>query len=146
MNLLERKKTRNDEGLSLVEMVVAIVVFAIVALSAYPIFIKSVEMVSVNNLATAASVTVNGIIEDIRENPNCATINKYKGSNDYKDERGIGYDISLSVLSNAEQKCTVGEVLLFEIKAIKSSNSDSLLEQKVQVLIPPRNGVIELSE
>lgn len=140
MNPFQSAEAEREEGLSLVEMIVAIMVFAIVALSAYPLFIRSVEMVSMNNLTTTATVTVNSILEDIRQNPTCVTLNRYAGSMDYTDERGMAYSVSVAL----DEPCEASSVADFDIKAVKTSNSKTLLEQRAQVLVPPRNGVIEL--
>lgn len=141
MKLRERIKSRDEEGLSLIEMVVAIIVFAIVALSAYPLFMHSVKIVSLNNLTTAATVTTNDLLEQIRSNPTCSNLEtKAATTNLFSDKRGLQYRIVIAL----PEGCDEAESVPFEITATRATDSKVLLEQSAQVLIPPRNGLFEL--
>lgn len=141
MKLQERIKPRDEEGLSLIEMVMAIVVFAIVALSAYPLFMNSVQMVALNNLTTAATITTNDILEQIRNNPTCSNLEMKAATTDvFTDKRGAQYRIVIALPEDCEEATTVP----FEVTATRVKDSKVLLEQSVQVLIPPRNGLFEL--
>ena len=141
MKLQKRIESRDEEGLSLIEMVMAIVIFAIVALSAYPLFLNSIQMVSLNNLTTAATITTNDLLEQIRNNPTCTNLEaKAATTNEFADKRGIKYRIVISL----PEGCDEAQSVPFEITATRVKDSKILLEQGAQVLIPPRNGLFEL--
>ena len=141
MKIRERIKSRDEEGISLIEMVVAIIVFAIVALSAYPLFMHSVKIVSLNNLTTSATITTNDLLEQIRSNPTCSNLEtKAATTNLFSDKRGIQYRIVIAL----PEGCDEAESVPFEITATRVNDSKVLLEQSAQVLIPPRNGLFEL--
>lgn len=141
MKLQKRIESRDEEGLSLIEMVMAMVVFAIVALSAYPLFLNSIQMVSLNNLTTAATITTNDLLEQIRNNPTCTNLEtKAATTNEFADKRGIKYRIVISL----PEGCDEAQSVPFKITATRVKDSKILLEQGAQVLIPPRNGLFEL--
>lgn len=142
LTLLKRLTSKKDEeGFSLVEMVTAIMVLAILSLMAYPFFIKSIEYMSMNNLTTAATIKVQETIEDIRATPTCVKVDSVITSPTlHRDERGIEYRVKI----DAPNGCAPGEALLLEFDVTKESDSKRILRQDIQILIPPLNGKFDL--
>lgn len=142
MNMLERLKNRKDEGgFSLVEMVVAIGVLGILAVAAYPLMFHSMQAVSLNNITTTATVKVQDLMEDIRNDPTCLNINNIKAtSSNYEDARGIQYKVVLTL----PVECVDGEAVAINFKATRTSDAKVLLDQKTQIFVPPLSGSFDL--
>lgn len=131
------REKKSDSGLSLVEMVVAIVVLGILAVAAYPLMYHALEAVSLNNITTVATVKAQDLMEQIREDPTCANINHLASEGDtYADRRGIYYRIAIAVPNG----CTEATAVAVNFVGTRSSDGAKLFSQKTQVLVPPLSG------
>lgn len=132
------RKQKGEAGFSLVEMVIAIVVLGILAVASYPLMFHSVQAVALNNVTTSATIKVQGIIEKIRVNPTCANINSIVSAPySYTNARNVSYTVAISLPSG----CTESQAVPILFKATRSFDSQVLINQNIQILVPPLSGV-----
>lgn len=110
----------------------AIMLLALLALMAFPIFVRSLLIVDLNNTTTTAVATVQSIIEDIRSVPTCANIDSVMGGlAPYHDARGHEYTIEIDLPDGCENAASVN----LDIVAYRTRDSKILLNQSVTVLV-----------
>lgn len=138
--LIARLRNVNDDGVTLVESVMAMIVFAIVALAAYPLLINGIQAASLNNLMTAATVSTESQIEALRANPTCANLDSMLDTPaTYTDSRNIAYTVTAD-----GDECEAGAINSFTFEATRDSDNRVLFRKYVEVLIPPVNGSFDL--
>lgn len=136
------RRLNGEDGLSLVEMIVAIGVLGILAVSAYPLMLHSIQAVSLNNITTSATVTTQALIEQIRVAPSCGSVNALAGTtSNYKDARGMDYKVVMSLPA----PCVDARAVVINFTATRTSDARVLLKQKAQIFIPPLTGDFNLT-
>jgi prepilin-type N-terminal cleavage/methylation domain-containing protein len=138
MKVLKRlERRRGDEGFSLVEVVISMMLLAMLAMAAYPLLFNSVQALAFNNITTAATITVQNQIETLRATPTCANLISAVGTDTYLDARGQAYKVSVALPSSCAEATAVG----VNFTAVQSSNNRVIIKQQLtQIFIPPASG------
>lgn len=140
--LKKLKEERGEDGLSLVEMVIAILLLGILAMAAYPLLYNSILAVSLNNITTSATVTVQDLTEKIRVEPNCVNISNILAStNTFEDGRGQGYTVVIELPNG----CVDAEAVAVNFVATRDSDDRILVQQRTQIFVPPLTGSFDLN-
>lgn len=70
----DRTRSEDDAGFGLIEIVVAMMLLAIVAIAILPTLIQGLKLSSSNATFASATGIVNGQLEDARSNTSCASV------------------------------------------------------------------------
>lgn len=130
----ERLKSHkaSDDGFSMVEMLVSIMILAMIALMAFPLFARSLMLMDLSNITTAATISTQTLIEEIRKDPTCVNINSViRGNRVFEDSRGKEYTIEIEL----PEACTNGELVPVTFTAIRGFDDRVLYQQSIQVLV-----------
>lgn len=136
MNFNNFTRNRTEHGVTLIEAVVAMTVFAILALMAYPIFFNALQALQLNKATTAATQTATALVEQLRAEPNCDTLATIQEKDTSYSSNGINYSVELE----SRTPCIAGTVIELEIDSTRDSDNTQLFEQTVQVFIYPETG------
>lgn len=136
---------RDEEGFTLVEMVVALMVIGVLAVAAYPSMWFSLQMLETTKTTTSATTTVQEVIEQIRSQPTCVNLGVVTAAleSSFQDSRGINYSVNVEYL-NPSGTCEDASALPLRISATRDRDGYELVSQDVQIFIPPAGGSFDL--
>ncbi|MGN8025424.1 type IV pilus modification PilV family protein [Microbacterium sp. 22242] len=87
----------HDQGFGLVELIIAMFLLAIITVALIPALYNGIVYSSQQSTTATATRAINGLVEQVRQSPNCATIAAAVGAHSYSD--GVGKPIATSGVS-----------------------------------------------
>lgn len=80
--------TGREEGFSLVEVIVAMLLLGLVAISLVPLLWQGLSLADRQSTVATATREVNALVEQARETPSCADLAALAGAHPYLDASG----------------------------------------------------------
>ena len=119
-----------DDGFSIVEVVVAMFLLAVLAIAILPALVQGVRLSSQQSAVATATRELNSLVEEARENPTCDGLAAVAAPRTATDGSGRIIDTSGSVGS-----CSAGSAVRIELTATDAS-SNTLSTVTAIVYIP----------
>lgn len=89
MHLDERRGTRGaDAGFTIIEVIIAMFLLAVIALALLPMLIQGVRSTSHESVTATATRDVYGYVEKARQNATCPGLTGLAGAHPYQDSAG----------------------------------------------------------
>jgi type II secretory pathway pseudopilin PulG len=124
----------SEDGLGLVEVVIAMFLLALVAVSILPALVNGLRFSAQQSSVATATRQVNGLIDQVRQNPDCATLGSLLGTaatpRSFLDGHGNSYTTQATIGS-----CSKGSTVSIHVTATQSGNT--LATADALVIIPP---------
>lgn len=105
MRVSDETRESDDQGFTMVEIVISMILFALLAVSLLPILIQGQQMAGRQSAEATASRQVSAVIDSIRANPTCTQVSSALGAKNYTDGSGRTFTITATV-SPAIGSCT----------------------------------------
>ena len=80
--------SRADEGFSLVEVVIAMLILGIIAIALIPPLWQGIRLLREQSTVATATRQLNGLIEEARDSPSCGTLDGIAATQTFTDGRG----------------------------------------------------------
>ncbi|WOQ70427.1 type II secretion system protein [Microbacterium limosum] len=112
-----RKHDTNAEGFTIVEVIVAMFLLAVVAVAILPALWQGVRLSSQQSAVATATRELNALVEQARENPTCEQLFAVAETNTVS---GAGRTFNTSGTVGA---CAAGEAVRIELQAVAPSGS-----------------------
>ncbi|NLP85898.1 prepilin-type N-terminal cleavage/methylation domain-containing protein [Microbacterium sp. CFH 90308] len=122
---------RDDQGFSLVEVIIAMFLLAVVALAILPALVQGVRLSSEQSATATATRALNALVERARDNPTCANVEAVADPQTVVD--GARRDIRTS--GTVEGCPARGTTVTLELTAV-SLSGDTLSKVSGIVFIP----------
>lgn len=131
-----RRAAAADEGIGLIEVVVAMFLLAIIALSLLPILISGLRMAVTNTTIAAATQLANDRIRvALAASPNCANVTAaVNGSFDTTDKRGVPLQAQTTVVGVCPAPGTAATLNVSTV-VTRTDTGDELASASTLVLV-----------
>jgi prepilin-type N-terminal cleavage/methylation domain-containing protein len=125
-----RHEARADDGFSMVEIVIAMFLLAIVAVALLPALWQGVSLSGQQSATATATRQLNALVEQARESPSCGLITSVAASQQFTDgaERTI-------TTSGVVGTCAPGAAVQLRLVAVDSSGR-TLATTSARVFVP----------
>lgn len=133
-------RTHDDEGFGLVEIVIAMFLFGIIALALLPMLVTGVQYSTEQSSVATATRQLNALIDDARQQPSCASLGLIVGTKTFEDGRNVNFTTSGSVgadfaPSGPTGDCTPGASAALKLTAVQGAKILGTVE--AFIFIPP---------
>ncbi|SFS02590.1 prepilin-type N-terminal cleavage/methylation domain-containing protein [Microbacterium sp. cf046] len=108
----------NDGGFSIIEVIVAMFLLAIVAVSLLPALFQGIQYSSQQSAVATATRELNALVEEARATPSCATLASVAASRTFTDGGGRTLTSSGSVGT-----CTLKTAVTLTLSVVDSSGT-----------------------
>lgn len=95
---MSREMRESDgQGFAMVEVVVSLIIFALLALALLPILIQGQQLAGRQSAEATATRQISALIDSIRANPTCTQVSSVLGTTSYTDGSGRAYTVTTTV-------------------------------------------------
>lgn len=122
---------RDDQGFSLVEVIIAMFLLAVIALAILPALVQGMRLSSEQSATATATRELNALVEQARDNPTCTNLHAVSASRTVTD--GAGRDIT--TVGTVEGCPGRGITATVELTAV-SASGDTLSRVSGIVFVP----------
>lgn len=129
-----RRRESADEGFSLVEVIIAMVIFGLVAVAIIPLLWQGVLYASQQSTVATATRQLYALVESARETPNCATLSAAAATQTFSDGADRDFTTSGSVGSCYTCLSATGITVPLALSAMQDSRV--LAEVSALVFVP----------
>ena len=112
-----QRETGADDGFSLVEIVIAMLILGIIAMALIPPLWQGIRFSSEQSTVATATRQLNALIEDARATPTCGTLNAAAAIQSFNDGRGA----SFTTAAQAGYACTSDTLVFIRLTATQGS-------------------------
>ncbi|MFD6700113.1 MULTISPECIES: hypothetical protein [unclassified Microbacterium] len=123
-----------EDGLGLVEVVIAMFLLALIAVSILPALVNGLRFSAQQSSVATATRQLNGLIDQVRQSPDCGTMGSILGTaaspRSFLDGHGNSYATQAAIGS-----CNKGATVSIHLTATQSGNT--LATADALVIIPP---------
>lgn len=109
----DNRRDAGDDGFTLVEVVVSIVLLGLIAMTMLPMFITGLRLSMQNSDRASATAQVNARIEQARATPTCAGLQALVATSTFDTGRGE----TLSLVTTLPDGCTANSAVTFSVVA-----------------------------
>lgn len=132
--MVNDRRPGSDDGLGIVEVVIAMFLLALIAVSILPALVNGLRFSAQQSSVATATRQVNGLIDQVRQTPDCATIGSILGTaatpRSFLDGHGNTFTTQATIGS-----CSKGATVSIRVIAVQSGST--LATADALVIIPP---------
>ncbi len=110
---------RQDDGFSLVEVVIAMLILGVIAIALVPPLWQGIQLSGEQSTVATATRQLNGLIEEARDSPSCGTLDGIAATQSFTDGRGA----SFSTGAQLGYSCTPGSLVYIKLTARDGSGT-----------------------
>lgn len=133
---MERATFRGDDGFSLVELVIAMFLLAVISLAILPLIITGLRISAEQATVAAATRTLNALVEEARADPTCTTLAAVAAPRTFQDGRGTSLTSTGLDAGGLAPPCTPGELATIDLRVAPTAGGAPLAETTALVFIP----------
>lgn len=132
--MANQRNQGSEDGLGLVEVVIAMFLLALVAVSLLPALVNGLRFSAQQSSVATATRQLNGLIDQVRQSPDCATMGSILGTaatpRTFLDGHGNSYMTQAAIGS-----CSKGSTVSIHLTATQGGNA--LAAADALVIVPP---------
>lgn len=127
---------QDQQGFTLIEMIVAFFILALLALAALPLMATGLRVSAEATLTTSANQRVQQTLETARVTPvTCTALNSKVGTSTYNDGRGNDFRVTLSLPSGCNAALTTHQAVPIRVEARRARDNKVLTTVITKVFI-----------
>jgi prepilin-type N-terminal cleavage/methylation domain-containing protein len=115
----ETEEQQLDAGFSLVEVVIAMLILGIIAVSLLPPLWQGIRLATEQSTVATATRQLNGLIEEARDSPSCGTLDGIAAVRTFTDGRGKSFTTGAQL----GYSCTPGTLVYIKLTASNASGT-----------------------
>ncbi|MBM7465807.1 type IV pilus modification PilV family protein [Microbacterium esteraromaticum] len=116
-------RTRSDEGFGLVEVVIAMMLLAIIAVALLPFLARGISQSSTQSVTATATRELNSLIEEARTAQTCAKVNAIRAIADpYFEGTNREFSIEAPTAGGRNPTCTPKTAVQVSLDAVHDSS------------------------
>lgn len=124
------KATARDDGFSLVEVIIAMVLLLIIAVSLLPALVDGVRYSSEQSAVATATRHLNGLIEQARDDPTCGKIDALSAELEFNS------DTEREMTSSGEHTACVAKSTVTLTLVARDAEGDRIATAEAVIYIP----------
>jgi len=97
MSYLNEPRTGTDDGFTMIEIVISLMLFALLAVSLLPVLIQGQQLASRQAAEATATRQISALVDSVRANPTCSQVSSLIGSTSYTDGTGRAFTVTTTV-------------------------------------------------
>jgi prepilin-type N-terminal cleavage/methylation domain-containing protein len=127
---MQQSKARLDSGFGLIEVVVAMLLLAVIAVAILPALLQGIRYSAEQSSTATATRQINSLIEEARDNPSCASLASVASTRTVEDGQGNSLT-STGTVGSCASKTAVSLAL-----EVRDSSGDILASTTALVYVP----------
>jgi prepilin-type N-terminal cleavage/methylation domain-containing protein len=86
-----------DHGFTMIEIVISLMLFALLAVSLLPVLIQGQQLATRQSAEATATRQISALVDSVRANPTCSQVSSQIGSTSYTDGSGRAFTVTTTV-------------------------------------------------
>ena len=129
------KRALDEEGMSLIEVVIAFSILTFVILATTPLLLSGIKITADQSSLTAATGRVQSVIEEARKSPvTCTKLNALTTAKTYNDGKG-SYTVKATLPSGCTASATLAQSIPMTVTATKVAGGKKIIELKTNIYV-----------
>ena len=122
------QEASDDWGFSLVEVIVAMLILGLIAISLVPALWQGIQLSSEQSTVATATRQLNALIEEARDSPTCGTLDAIAATRTFTDGRGASFTTG----AQPGYSCIAGSLVYVKLTA-RDVSGTTLAELEAKV-------------